>query len=370
MTFKKNIVFITVILLIIILSVVIFLKNKSDQENSASTGNIQIKDITPSGINAVRPDVVKIGNDFYVNFLETKPEKSLGLIRIDSNLNAQYLGKIYSGPNNFGVTDARMITNSNNNLWYPFEVVSSTERYLNLASYKIDSDNIKLLYYKDKIAQGSILAPEKNIIPSSGSEQTDDPLPFFYDGKYYVMTRTFQSPVYKVRVFDNSQAMIDNYFLSLSSVIGQSSISVNSLVKIENDLYMITGVFNNRPPGDFGAISKIVAIPLENDLRKVKGAKIDLTDGKKYSIYVSSTKYKNGKLYVLYNNLTGKSGGNANEGVLEIYDVKNNFSLIKSIVVNGGKMIDNHMTMEFMGNKLYVFYNTAEEKLKVRIIEE
>lgn len=327
------------------------------------------KDITPGNMNGVRPDVIKAGDSFYINFLQTEPKRSLGMIKVDSRLNTQYLGEIYSGQDGSNPTDARMAVDGKNNIWYSFEAVYSgpDKNYLNLARYGADGRTLELIDTKDKIAQGVLASPEINKFPESGSEQVDDPLPFYYSGKYYVMTRTFQSPVYKVRVFDNSFNLIDSYSLDLAPAIGQNALSVNSLVEIEGEIYMITGVFNNRPPGDPEAISKIVAIPLQKDLREAKGDKIELTNGKKYSSYVSSAKYKDGKLYVLYNNFIGKTGNNLHEGVLEIYDAKNNFSRIRAIKINGGKMIDNHMTMEFMGDRLYVLYNTPEEKLFVKV---
>ncbi|MFA6047717.1 MAG: hypothetical protein WCV59_02480 [Parcubacteria group bacterium] len=346
-------------------------ENVTVNKNLTDNNTTSEKDITPTNMNGVRPDVVKIGDSFYVNFLETKPKRSLGMIRVDANLSAQYLGEIYFGSNGSNVTDARMATSDNENFWYPFETVTFNpdKNYLNLARYNVLDQGVQIIDHKDKVAEGIVVNPATGKISPAGSEQTDDPLPSYYDGKYYVMTRTFQSPIYKVRVFDSSLNMIDNYSLDLSSVIGQNAVSVNSLVKIEDDLYIITGVFNKLPPGDPGAISKIIAIPFQNDLKKAKGAKIDLTDGEKYASYVSSAKYKDGKLYVLHNNYIGKAADTIHEGVLEIYDVKNNFALVKTIPINGGKMIDNHMTMEFMGDKLYVFYNTPEEKLKVKTFD-
>ena len=195
----------------------------------------------------------------------------------------------------------------------------------------------------------------------------DDPTPFFHDGKYYVLTRTFARSILHIRVFDSHFKELESYILDLKSIVDGYSFNVNSLVKIENEIFLITSIHND-PPHKVHSKAYIVGIRLHNNLKKAHPNRIDLTKGTDYEIYVSSAKYRKGKLYIVHDVITDLNGGH--RGILRVYDTKDNFKLIKSIVINEGKMIDNHITIELLDNMLYVFYNTPDERIKVKMFSE
>lgn len=55
--------------------------------------------------------------------------------------------------------------------------------------------------------------------------------------------------------------------------------------------------------------------------------------------------------------------------MLKVLDVANGNGLLQGLAINEGKMIDNHITLEIVKGRLYIFYNTPELRLRGKIME-
>lgn len=371
----KRSLFIFLTLVAIIIFIVIgfyalkIFKNPVANNNESDIGGSELKleeiddrDITPPNFSGVRPDAVRVGDYIYVNYLQLRPARTFRLIKLDLNLNSLSAIDAYSGTHM--PSDARMSFDGDGNIWYPFEnvIIEDSQNFLNLAKYSVDFATPVLTGHKADAALGSFLNSQH--IPAAGTELMDDPTPFFANGKYYVLTKTFSSDL-QVRVFSKNFEQIDAYRLNLAETTGGSTISVNSIVKTDSGVVLIAGIFDG-PPIDQKSRTAIVAIPLTDDLKTVKGQKIILSQSNEYETYVDSAKYKKGKLYATYSVMPRQINDKNKRGVLKVFDTNNNYQLLAEQQISLGQILDDHKSLELASDKIYVFYYTSEERLRVK----
>ncbi len=325
------------------------------------------KDITPPGsIKAARPDAVTINGSLCVAYLQIAPRRIFRLLTLDENLNRLAEADMYSGEHN--PTDVRLAQDENAFLWYAFETSNFSgpwQNFLNLAQYRMAGGPPVLINYKPDVARGNTVNPHS--MPQRGDELTDDPAPFSYQGKYYVFTRQFEAPVMPVRVYSGNLEDLGTFYLDLGGAFGNMSVSVNSLVDTEDATLFIAGI-SNGPPGLPQSFSDIVALPLRQDLGAAAGGRILLSGGKEYETYVAGARYLKGKLYVAYDVIVDPRAG-VHKGMLKVFDKDDHYKLLASVQVNEGRQVDNHITLELMGDKVFVFYNTPQERIRVKIME-
>ncbi len=358
------------------------------QEKSDNFELLQTIDITQylskdTNINKVgRPDVVAIGEELYLAY-SIITQRNHHLVQIKPNLDLTFTYssplELFSGYHDFSV-DIR-VSSSNNRLWYAFEdnkfgdVLEDTH-FLNVAWY--DNSNTLIAQQTD-IAVGLVTTIPKafsvnpNDISFSNPEATDDPTPFFHNNSYYILTRAWSGWIDKfttnskhhIRVYNTSFTQTDDFILDLSAIMPNKTLSQNTLIAIDNQIYLIGGFYNKRD--DIQGGSSIYAIPLADDLKTTNGDKITLIDDSgKWLHKTTSSKVYNGYLYLLYNELlSGYTTQN-----IAIFDINNNFNLIKSIEVSkiaSGQVSANHATFEILNDKLYVFYPEIGEHIFAKI---
>jgi hypothetical protein len=335
------------------------------------------QDITPKGSRGVRPDTVKIGDAIYVNYLQLWPQRNFRIVKWDLALTNSSIMDAVSGM--AMPTDARMSAGDEGRLWYPYESVFSlnprgpgdepsrifdppTRNFVNLARYKIDAEGLTLEQSKMNVLEGSYLAPGH--IPPVGTMLSDDPTPFFADGKYYVFLKSFSPDLY-ARVYSKDFVEIDAYRLDLAEVADHMTVSVNSIVRVGKTPMLIAGLFDG-PPIFPGTKTAIVAMPLTDDLKAAKGNKIILSRNNGYETYVSGARYENGKLYVVYTELSRDIHDRKMAVILKVFDTNSDYRILAAHEVYRGPTLDGHATVELAGDRVYVFYFTVQEHIRVR----
>ena len=380
------------IFLTLILAFLIGCGSDSSSKDEQNSGNsfelLKTIDITQKlspepNMNGVgRPDVIAIEDKLYLAY-SILTKRNHHLVRIKADLNLTFIDstplELFSGYHDFAV-DIR-VSKSNNRLWYAFEdnkfgEVLEDTHFLNVAWYD-DSNN--LIAQQTDIAVGLLTTiPDAfSVNPSdislSNPEATDDPTPFYHNNSYYIFTRAWSGWIdefttnskHHIRVYNASFSKTDDFILDLSSIIPNKTLSQNTLIEINNQIYLIGGFYNKR--NDIQGGSAIYAIPLANDLKTLNGDKVVLLDDDgKWFHKTTAAKMYNGYLYMLYSELLlGESTQN-----IAIFDVNNNFNLIKTIEVSRavpGEITANHATFEIISDKLYIFYPETGERIFVKI---
>ena len=272
----------------------------------------------------------------------------------------------------FRAVDIRLATDDESNLWYVFEGKGNLSRQqlcdkiLSIAKYDI-SENTPV-FLNSKLGVSTTGCPSdprkfkripKNQIPEN-PEAVDDATPFFYSGKYIILTRAAVGTVQRIRTLDASFNLIEEFTLDLKSVIGDKMLSQNTLVNIDNQIYLIGGL-HKGPPANPNSNSDIYAIPLSNDLHSVSGNKIALVaDPNEYFTKVTSAKYVDGKLYINY-----VKAGNGQLQHLGVFDVENNFVSLVQVQFQDESVSYNHSSIEVLGNKVYALYQGDEDGIPV-----
>ena len=362
--------------------------SSQNEQNNNSFKLLKTIDITQKlspepNMNGVgRPDVVSIGDELYLAY-SILTERNHHLVRIKPNLDLTFIDstplELFSGYHDFSI-DIR-VSKANNRLWYAFEdnkfgEVLEDTHFLNVAWY---NDLNNLIAQQTDIAVGLLttmpdaFSVNPNEISLSTPEATDDPTPFYHNNSYYVFTRAWSGWIdefttnskHHIRVFDESFNKIDDFILDLSSITPNKTLSQNTLIDIDNQIYLIGGFYNKR--NDIQGGSAIYAIPLADDLKTPNGDKIVLLDDAgKWFHKTTAAKMYNEYLYILYSELlSGASTQN-----IAIFDVNNNFNLINSIEVSRatpGEITANHATFEIINDKLYIFYPEVGERIFVKI---
>lgn len=328
--------------------------------------------ISPQGGRYGRVEVIEINNKLFMAFND-RNTKTFKLVELNEDLS--YKGPvidIFSDSPRESI-DIRLASDGEN-LWYAFEsmlpnrqVESSCNKFLNMAKYSISGAKPELITSRTHIiTNGCPSEPRKlaEIPPSEipiNPEATDDPTPFFHNGKYTVLTRAVKGTVQHIRTFDENFNTIEDFTLDLGPVIGDDQLSQNALVNVEGQIYLIGGLGSGAPVNP-NSTSDIYAIPLSNDLHSVAGAMIPLVDyPDRYYTKTTTAIYDNGKLYINY-----VKAGNGQLQHLGVFDVKNGFASLAQIQVQEKSVDVNHASFEVSGNKVYVFYpGESEDKIPV-----
>jgi hypothetical protein len=337
--------------------------------------------LSPNGDGVGRPDVVALGGALYLAY-GILNERNFHLVKLNSDLDLTQIGEspseLFSGYHNFSV-DIR-VSKANNSLWYAFEdnkwnaAVDSTH-FLNAAWY---SPTNTLVAEQTDIATGiSTSIPEAfqidpNDVPPN-PEAVDDPTPLWHNNSYYIFTRAWSgwieefTPVsnHHVRVFNESFEKTDDFMVDFSTVLPGKSLSQNTLIDINGQIYLIGGFYNAR--NDMPGGSSVFAVPLADDLKTTAGEAIPiLVEPGKWFHKTTAARMYNGNLYINYQELI--SGGNTQN--LAVIDVSNNFELISTIEISSdfnGEIIASHVTFEIVDDRLYIFYPAPGRQIHAKI---
>ncbi|HOL21995.1 MAG TPA: hypothetical protein PLQ41_03955 [bacterium] len=366
------------VLFIIFLSVNLFFASGEDIQLILQTVSDRV--ISPAGTRSARPEILLIGDRFYIIYLQISPVRTFRIIVMDRDLTSQGMANIFSG--NYQPTDIRICSGEANYFYTAFENTGKNDgisNTLSISRYKTtESLPLPVNSNIDFAEAPPVIIPSR--LPPKDTDLLDDPAPFFYKGNFYTITRKWESAILKIHKFSPELQHIETYLLDIGKVLPGLYLSVNSFVNIEGKPYLITGV-SNEPPVSETSSSWIVAIPLDETLKKVSGSPVTLSKTNKYETYVACARYYNEILFAGYDIIEKpldvkqlpehsrlKNLPVFHYGVIKAFDVRNGFKELGSIQVNSGNMIDNHFTFEVSLGKLYVAYQSPDEKLHIKVI--
>lgn len=339
--------------------------------------------LSPDGVG--RPDVVAIGDTLYLAY-SILTERHHHLVKMQADTNLTVLSsspiELFSGYHDKSV-DLR-ISKANNKFWYAFAdhewnaSVDSTY-FLNAAWY---SANDTLVAMQTDISTGigtiipDAFSTDPNDVPIN-PEATDDPTPFWHNNLYYIFTRAWSGWIpqftpnsnHHIRVFDNSFNLTNDYILDLSTAIPGKTLSQNTLININGQVYLIGGFYNAR--NDVAGGSSIYAVPLSNNLTSLSATNDTiplLTEAGKWFHKVTAARVYNGMLFINYEEFIA---GNDKQKIA-IFDIGNNYQLmttleISSFPLGGGGVVANHTSFEIMNDLLFVFYPELNQKIYTKI---
>ncbi|MFA5137941.1 MAG: hypothetical protein WC728_01820 [Elusimicrobiota bacterium] len=328
------------------------------------------KSISPAGIRASRPDAAYLDGRFYVGYTQFLPERAFGILTLDQDLNPLDSRPVGMRPEPWNMpTDLRVAAAGKDRLWCAFETVAARtpdnpdveeRNFVHWERYRLDKGLPKL----EKASKKPFAWRPGGFPPPPGNEIIDDPAPFFRKGSYYIATRTWESGRVTVRAFGADLAKTGEWDLDLSETLGGLSLSVYSLVEIEKRVWLIGSVFNG-PPIDPRMSSYLMAVPLSDDLKRPAGRAVTLSRNREYQQYVAGARYHRGRLFVVHNVFPGDR---TSKGRLKVFDPARSFALVDEAVINDGVFPgDDHITLETVEDKVYVFYPTPEERLRVKV---
>jgi hypothetical protein len=325
------------------------------------------------GLRYGRPEVIVINNRIFAAFNNIK-SRVFQLVELNEDLS--HRGPIVNlfsdsaGPN--FPTDIRLASDGRN-LWYAFETVlghkiSCDNHFLNIAKYRILGTRSQLEAQQVDIARGCPSAKGYMHPPDEIPEDpeiTDDPTPFFYNGKYVVLTRAWKGGLQHIRIFDKDLRLAEHFTLDLSPILEGRLLSQNALAEIEGQIYLLGALFDG-PPINPNSNSAIYAIPLTNDLRAVAGKIIPLFKHPgEYFSKVTAARYDKGKLYINY--VRAESGKQFQH--LAVFDVENDFALITKTQFQDKSVPINHASMDILGKKVYVVYQEKPNEIVGKVFE-
>lgn len=373
MRMNKKILFVLIIFLLIAISTSFYLfLQKTDTAKLELQQIIEEKNISPQGGAYGRVEAIIINNKLFMAFND-REAKNFKLVKMNDDLSHKgSVLDIFSDAPRESI-DIRLASDGKN-LWYAFESMLPNlpeelkcNHFLNIAKYDISKNNPALTNSQTHIVstgcpttRGSYENPPSDL--PENSEAVDDPTPFYYNGKYIILTRAWNSSVQHIRTFDNDFNKIEDFTLDLKSVISDKKLSQNALVNVKDQIYLIGGLGNGAPANQKTS-SGIYAIPLSDDLHSVSGEIIPLvTSPDRYYLKTTKAIYDNGKLYINY----FKAVGSSQLGYLGIFDVENNFASLTQIQIQEKPLTNlNHTSFEVSENKVYVFYQGEQNKLPV-----
>ena len=360
----------------------------SNTANGTTTNNISGKkltfiktyDITPGGLiyNPWRMNIEKIKDKFYVMF-NKGGISGFALIVLDNNFKQlNYLDMYSRDPNYSGdakaPTDLRTFKDDNNNLFYAYEnsvQVTKPELVTDDCEFNkdgvvlFDTTSLKLLKNNDEIIWGCVKTSETvKILKETdfyNKPATDDPTPFYYNGKYYVLNRAAGGPLLNITELDNNLIEKNHKTIDLTPYIenipgSTNSLSPNTIVEIDNKIYLISGVYGTN---------SIYILQLASDFSSAVGSAIKLTDHPEPSSGPRSSRYSNGILYVTYaayNSNKAACKTNCQTIYVEAFDPANKFaSLGRAFVTNEAKRPE--VALEISNNKVYVAYDLPSQIL-------
>ncbi len=376
--------FIVSIVVFLVLSLLVFAFIKYSWSKYDTTENWSLDSTRELDWKYVRPDVVKIDNALYfamASLWSKDKDKKFRLFRITKNLDILDMWDLL-GPDEEMVTDIRLSTDGSS-LWYWLESVEYSmdlecgKNYLNSGKYSILGDNkwVELNDSSFKIAFGCptgisfIESINKGKISLSDSPKAvDDPTPFYNDGYYYLMARGWKWTIEYLYKMDEDLNVIEEFELDLGEYLKEDeSISQNSFVDINWKIYLIAGVQNWWPVNNW--ISEIKAFLLSDDFKKVDGVSVLIESDWKYFTRVTSAKFDGKKLYFNYLDKSKTRGDD--KWYIAVFGVgwNNSFEFEESILFQDKNAMDNHSSFELLDGKIYVFYQTSEQEVMVKVFK-
>ena len=323
-------------------------------------------DVTPAGAQCVRPELVAAGGTLFVAYMELGSPRTNRLLQLDADLKPVRVFTTAAGDGE--PTDMRWVGAADGTLWCAFETVPGGERptgaALHLVSYTVTPEGLKPGLPERRIASGAVLVPPWSI-PAPGAEITNDPTPFLFGGSVVLGTRRFTQAVLPLRSFGPGGEQQSSFELDLSGVFPDRSLSVYSLVAIEGKPWLLAGAETSprapRPEAD------IYAVPLQPDLRGAAGVPVPLVATPAYETYVCGARTGAGRLVLVHSVNDFPSG--RFEGHVRVFDTAKGFAPIGHalvMVTEGGLQLDGHLSIELLGDRIFVASYTGQGRLIVR----
>jgi len=351
-------------ILIIVFLFSFFIVGCAEVPSSPSTNYGTLKQIIPEIEVTQGGGAYKRSEAIVINvrlFFAFENNNAFWLVELNEDLSYKSsVQEVFSGTDDKSPHDIRLATDGTD-LWYAYERVlknnvnSCDGHFLSAARYDISGNVPELKSNKEDIAVGCAVSKEffsnPNNKASENSKFMDDPTPIFYNGKYVIMNRAWNSSIEDIRIFDSEFNLLEKITLDIGPATDNKLISQNAMVNINGQIYLIGGLFYFDSPLD----SDIYAIPLSNNLKSVVGKVIPLVyDSNKKLTKVTAARYSDGKLYINYVADSYQHLG--------VFDVNNNFESITQIQFQDESFKLNHASIEVLKDKAYVFYNEGELK--------
>ena len=322
-------------------------------------------DVTPAVLSLPwRTEIQRIGDKFYVMF--NKDKVGIGgfaLIVLDNNFKQINYLDMHSGDSNYDPTDLRTFKDDKGHLFYAFEnSIKTANHALITKDCKFNKDGIviydaaslSLLKNNGEILWGCVknLDTTQVLAPKDfyNKEASDDPTPFYYNGKYYVLNRAAGGPLMNIREFNSNLVETNHKTINMTPYISNlagstNTISQNTVVEINGKLYLIAGVYGT---------STLYAFQLSSDFSSVIGEPIKLVNyAGEGDTGPRSSRYSNGILYVTYAAYVSQQL----KGVyLEAFDSANNFASLGRVLVSDETKMP-EVSLEVSDNKAYVSYS-------------
>jgi hypothetical protein len=343
------------------------------------------REIATTGLNTTRPDIAKTLKGAYLGVTAMDPtQQAFDLLALNSDLTSLVSTKtLASNATDKGEvtmagtpSDMRIVSNGEDTIWCAFESFYTAtdppmcKNCLNFAAFSDDSGSLTLAKGGEvECVESSCPVSGKMPTFPKGSIMTNDPLPFFFDGKYYIVLHQYGAsglgispdPYLPVRVFDSSFAQLPSFTIDLSELIGSWLPGTFSLVDIAGNPWLIGSIFNGPPCrlAETTGESDLVAVQLSVDLKSTVGGMLTLSATSAYANYVPGARYADGKLYITHNIEAFECS--PTRDALKVFDVTNGFALLDDISIhtstaNENGVLYNHSTVELIDGKVYVIF--------------
>ena len=378
MATKKIIVIILIVILVLVgAGAFIYLQGPTEGNNTNHTNNLNLEiksltkvkqiDVTPivdgEKILGHRPDVVKINDKLYILYDYPENKKTnVFLLVLNKDLSQDsFASELFSGGEGMP-TDIRTATDGEN-FFYGIENVKTQEdictlpNQLGLAIY--DTKNISSVLLKENIANGAPAFALATTCPPGvldTSFAVDDPTPFYYNSNYCLGIRKNTSPpTLQIYCFDlDGESTIANE-INFSSLVGETkALSQSAITIIDNEPWLITGAATGPPSPENS--SSIYAIKLSSSLSEGEEAiEIVPAQGNYFTRVVSAKQYGNNVL-ITYVKQSNDRSNSRSKVYLAAFDFTKNFEKVAEAVVLEQSIADDHMPLEIIGDKVYIFH--------------
>ena len=325
-------------------------------------------DVTPTGLQAHRPDVTMVNGELWLAY--AAETVGLQLQRFDTDLNpvgdALDLEDATEAP-----TDVR-VGLANGRFWYAFETVAAPtsdceHNFLSVAAYSAAEPPV-LSASGRHIATGCPSSVEFIQNPSGvplHPEAVDDPTPFFHHGVPYVLTRAWCCAgvqLHHLRRLDGELAVAEEVLLDSDSFVPDGILAQNTLVHVNGRPFLVGGFPSGPPAPPF--TSKLVMVELADDLSSFIGEAAYLNvPNATYPQRVTRARHVNGTLVVNY---VDRYAGAATRELLALFDVAGG-AFLSEVQVQDHEVVDNHSSFEIVDDRLYLFQQQDGERLSAKV---
>jgi hypothetical protein len=325
--------------------------------------------LSPSHTRAARPDTVMIGERFYVCYLQLSPGRTFKLLLLDKKLTLLGTTDLFSGKDQ--PTDIRVCAGPADSFFYAFETTrfeKGLPNHLSLARYRIAGSLPILAASQTEVGQAMpVIIPDG--LPRPGDDLTDDPAIFVRAGRVLVATRKWESAILKMRAFSSDLNHLETRDLDFGAAFPGLHLSVNCFIGLGGKPYLVSAV-NNGPPIDRRFFSYVAAVGLDEAMT-TPGKSVVLSRTARYEDSVACARYSGGMLFVGYDSREYESprpGPSNHCGMIKAFDPENGFRETGSVQMHSGSMVDNHFTFEIVDGRLYAFYQTPNEEIRVKVM--